>query len=406
MNKKAAIIGGSMAGLFAANFLQRINWDYTIHEIVSEPLSGRGAGIATYNELAELVKLTTGFNKTLGTKCSERIVLDDKNNIIFKTKYPQVFTSWQYLYDILLSNINKNNYFLGDECINIIKNNNETNVKFKNGKVIKADLVIIANGIRSKLKKLVDNNEPEFAGYIGWRGLVDEGKLSEKTFDLMSEHFCFVLPQNQQFLTYPVAGSGQDGLKIGKRRINWLWYKPITNKKYNELLIGKSGKIYEHGIPPQEIKDEFILSLKDEAKQKLPNSGTELLEKTEQILIQPIYDLRSEKMVKDNLITIGDCAFTARPHAGMGVTKAALDCFDLVKYLSEISENNLNDKLKIWQSKRVKEGFFLVNKSREMGSYITNNADITMPENKKVLEETAVSISDIKNYPNKINLFK
>ena len=406
MNKKAAIIGGSMAGLFAANFLQRINWDYTIHEIVSEPLSGRGAGIATYNELAELVKLTTGFNKTLGTKCSERIVLDDKNNIIFKTKYPQVFTSWQYLYDILLSNINKNNYFLGDECIDIIKNNNETNVKFKNGKVIKADLVIIANGIRSKLKKLVDNNEPEFAGYIGWRGLVDEGKLSEKTFDLMSEHFCFVLPQNQQFLTYPVAGSSQDGLKIGKRRINWLWYKPITNKKYNELLIGKSGKIYEHGIPPQEIKDEFILSLKDEAKQKLPNSGIELLEKTEQILIQPIYDLRSEKMVKDNLITIGDCAFTARPHAGMGVTKAALDCFDLVKYLSEISENNLNDKLKIWQSKRVKEGFFLVNKSREMGSYITNNADITMPENKKVLEETAVSISDIKNYPNKINLFK
>ena len=406
MNKKAAIIGGSMAGLFAANFLQRINWDYTIHEIVSEPLSGRGAGIATYNELAELVKLTTGFNKTLGTKCSERIVLDDKNNIIFKTKYPQVFTSWQYLYDILLSNINKNNYFLGDECIDIIKNNNETNVKFKNGKVIKADLVIIANGIRSKLKKLVDNNEPEFAGYIGWRGLVDEGNLSKKTFDLMSEYFCFVLPQNQQFLTYPVAGSGQDGLKIGKRRINWLWYKPITNKKYNELLIGKSGKIYEHGIPPQEIKDEFILSLKDEAKQKLPNSGIELLEKTEQILIQPIYDLRSEKMVKDNLITIGDCAFTARPHAGMGVTKAALDCFDLVKYLSEISENNLTDKLKIWQSKRVKEGFFLVNKSREMGSYITNNADITMPENKKVLEETAVSISDIKNYPNKINLFK
>ena len=406
MNKKAAIIGGSMAGLFAANFLQRINWDYTIHEIVSEPLSGRGAGIATYNELAELVKLTTGFNKTLGTKCSERIVLDDKNNIIFKTKYPQVFTSWQYLYDILLSNINKNNYFLGDECINIIKNNNETNVKFKNGKVIKADLVIIANGIRSKLKKLVDNNEPEFAGYIGWRGLVDEGKLSEKTFDLMSEHFCFVLPQNQQFLTYPVAGSGQDGLKIGKRRINWLWYKPITKKEYNELLVGKSGKIYEHGIPPQEIKNEFILSLKDEAKQKLPNSGIELLEKTEQILIQPIYDLRSEKMVKDNLITIGDCAFTARPHAGMGVTKAALDCFDLVKNLSEISENNLTDKLKIWQSKRVKEGFFLVNKSREMGSYITNNADITMPENKKVLEETAVSISDIKNYPNKINLFK
>ena len=43
--KKAAIIGGSMSGLFAANFLKKINWDYSIHEMVPEPLSGRGAGM-------------------------------------------------------------------------------------------------------------------------------------------------------------------------------------------------------------------------------------------------------------------------------------------------------------------------------------------------------------------------
>ena len=60
-------------------------------------------------------------------------MLDDKNNIVSKTKYPQIFTSWQYLYDILLSNINKK-IFLGDECIDITKNNNETNLIFKNGK--------------------------------------------------------------------------------------------------------------------------------------------------------------------------------------------------------------------------------------------------------------------------------
>ena len=406
MNKKAAIIGGSMAGLFAANFLQKINWDYTIHEMVPEPLSGRGAGIATYKELAELVKLTTDFDKTLGTKCNERIVLDNKNNIISKTKYPQIFTSWQYLFDILLSNINKKDYFLGDECIEIVKNNNETTVIFKNGKKIKADLVIIANGIRSNLKKLVDVNKPQFAGYVGWRGLVDEMSLSRKTLDLMSEYFCFVLPQNQQFLTYPVAGAGKDGLKIGKRRINWLWYKPISIQNYKDILIGKSGKRYSHGIPPNEIQDVFINHLKEEARNKLPKSVQELLNKTEQILIQPIYDLKSDFMVKDNLITIGDCAFTARPHAGMGVTKAALDCFDLMKNLSEAPKNNLNGKLNIWQSKRVKEGLFLVDRSREMGSYIKNNKSIIMPENKKVLKETAVSIEDIKNYPNKINLFK
>ena len=110
-------------------------------------------------------------------------------------------------------------------------------------------------------------------------------------------------------------------------------------------------------------------------------------------------------MINDNLITIGDCAFTARPHAGMGVTKAALDCFDLMQTLSEISESDLIDNLKTWQNKRVKEGLFLVNRSRELGSYINNNESIIMPDNKKILKETAVSIQNIKNYPNKINLF-
>ena len=100
--KKAAIIGGSMSGLFAANFLKQINWDYSIHEMVPEPLSGRGAGIATYDELAELVKLTTGYKKSLGTSCNERIVLNKKNSVVTKMEYPQVFTSWQYLYDVCL----------------------------------------------------------------------------------------------------------------------------------------------------------------------------------------------------------------------------------------------------------------------------------------------------------------
>ena len=90
MRKKAAIIGGSMSGLFAANFLQKINWDFTVHEMVPSTLSGRGAGIATYDELAKLVEITTGFSKTLGTKCFDRVVFDNKNIVVSKKHYPQV----------------------------------------------------------------------------------------------------------------------------------------------------------------------------------------------------------------------------------------------------------------------------------------------------------------------------
>ena len=167
---------------------------------------------------------------------NERIVLNKQNSVVTKMKYPQVFTSWQYLYDVLLSNIDKKKYFLGDECIQILKKDNINTLIFKSGKEIQADLIIIANGIRSNIKKIVDENEPEFAGYVGWRGLVNEADLSKDTFDLISDYFCFVLPQNQQFLTYPVAGVGNKGLEKGKRRINWLWYKPVSMNEYNRYI--------------------------------------------------------------------------------------------------------------------------------------------------------------------------
>ena len=67
MTHSATIIGGSMAGLFAANALIKKGWDVSIHEKVPVPLSGRGAGIATYDELANLVFKSTGNDNVLGT---------------------------------------------------------------------------------------------------------------------------------------------------------------------------------------------------------------------------------------------------------------------------------------------------------------------------------------------------
>ena len=110
-------------------------------------------------------------------------------------------------------------------------------------------------------------------------------------------------------------------------------------------------------------------------------------------------------MVNENIVIIGDCAFTARPHAGMGVTKAGFDCYDLMKSLENVKLENLNNALKSWEQKRIKEGMFLVKRSREMGFYIKKDESIIMPQDEIVLNETAVSIKNIKDYPNKINIF-
>ena len=399
MKPSATIIGGSMAGLFAATALSKKGWDISVHEKVPVPLSGRGAGIATYDELADLVYKATNNNNVLGTTAKSRVSLDINGNIINSYDYPQVYTSWQYLFSILREQISNDDYFMGDDCIKIEQNEEKAMAFFENGKKKETDLIIVANGIKSELRTYVDNKAyPQYAGYVGWRGVVNEEEISKKSLETLSNYFIFVLPYNQQIASYPIAGEGKNPFKIGERRINWIWYKPAPQNSLQEILLGKSGQQFEDGIPPNEIREEIVNDLFKEAEEKLPPQLVELVKITKQPLIQPIFDLQSIKMKNGRVLTIGDAAFTARPHVGMGVTKAAMDAFTLSEYLED--STNLDD-LDKWENSRLKESQFIVNRSRKLGQYLSipkNNEDLIMPNVQNVLKDTAISLYDMEDY--------
>lgn len=399
MKPSATIIGGSMAGLFAATALSKKGWDISVHEKVPVPLSGRGAGIATYDELADLVFKATNNNNVLGTTAKSRVSLDINGNIINSYDYPQVYTSWQYLFSILREQISNDDYFMGDDCIKIEQNEDKAIAFFDNGKKKETDLIIVANGIKSELRTYVDNKAyPQYAGYVGWRGVVNEEEISKKSLETLSNYFIVVLPYNQQIASYPIAGEGKNPFKIGERRINWIWYKPVPQTSLQEILLGKSGQQFEDGIPPNEIREEIVNDLFKEAEEKLPPQLVELVKITKQPLIQPIFDLQSIKMKNGRVVTIGDAAFTARPHVGMGVTKAAMDAFTLSEYLEDSS--NLDD-LDKWEHSRLKESQFIVNRSRKLGQYLSipnDNENLIMPNVQNVLQDTAISLYDIEDY--------
>ena len=399
MKPSATIIGGSMAGLFAATALSKKGWDISVHEKVPVPLSGRGAGIATYDELADLVFKATNNNNVLGTTAKSRVSLNINGEIINSYDYPQVYTSWQYLFSILREQISNDDYFMGDDCIKIEQNEDKAIAIFENGKKKETDLIIVANGIKSELRTYVDNQaHPQYAGYVGWRGVVNEEEISKNSLETLSNYFIVVLPYNQQIASYPIAGEGKNPFKIGERRINWIWYKPVPQMLLKEILLGKSGQQFEDGIPPNEIRQEIVDDLFKEAEEKLPPQLVELVKTTKQPLIQPIFDLESMKMKNGRVVTIGDAAFTARPHVGMGVTKAAMDAFTLSEYLE--GSSNL-DELDKWEHSRLKESQFIVNRSRKLGQYLSipkNNEVLIMPNVQNVLKDTAISLYDIEDY--------
>ena len=105
-----------------------------------------------------------------------------------------------------------------------------------------------------------------------------------------------------------------------------------------------------------------------------------------------MYDFSSKQLVFERAILVGDAAFTARPHVGMGVSKAAFDASSLAQALSK----NNPASLKEWENSRVKFGRAAVQWGRDLGSYLGPKA--TDPVSKQIAEyymrpETLLSVT-------------
>ena len=97
---------------------------------------------------------------------------------------------------------------------------------------------------------------------------------------------------------------------------------------------------------------------------------------------------------------LGDSAFVARPHCGMGVTKAAGDALELVRALRETADVPL--ALKNYESPRIAFGDRVLDVARSLGAYMQaqlhNEREREMAERYRtpeaVMRDTAVPLAD------------
>ncbi len=75
--------------------------------------------------------------------------------------------------------------------------------------------------------------EPQYAGYVGYRGLVDKSDLDAKTAAILTERFVFYQFLNSHILQYVIPGE-DEFLVPGEQRFNWVWY--VNYDEATELL--------------------------------------------------------------------------------------------------------------------------------------------------------------------------
>ncbi len=393
MTGQAIICGGSIGGLFAAAALRRAGWEATVLERTEVPLSGRGAGIVTHPELVAALAAVGASTQDLGVDVFERVAYDLTGARVHAFDFHQVVTSWDRMYQVLRATLPETVYVLGRDVCGYDDTGARPAVLLSDGTRHEADLVIGADGFRSAIRaQMLPDVQPRYSGYVVWRTVAAERDIPAAFKDDVFRTFGYFIPNGTQIIGYPIAGPDND-LRPGHLRYNFVWYVQVPQAALDDMLTDASGRRHAISIPPPLVRDDVIARAMADARARLPVPFVEILKVSERPFFTPIYDHHSPVMARGRVALAGDAACVARPHVGMGVTKAADDAMALARH---VASGPLEAALQAYSAERVSACRVAYERSQWLGRFIfdgdpTQNQDgASHPDMETVMRETAV----------------
>jgi 2-polyprenyl-6-methoxyphenol hydroxylase-like FAD-dependent oxidoreductase len=368
--RRALVIGGSLGGLVAAHLLRSIGWDTAVFERNDDELASRGVGLGTHPQLIAILKRAgIDFDETMGIKPPRAVCLDRRGEIVLERPTARTLSGWSRLYRALLDALPAQTYRLGKKLSRVAQDLRCVTAIFADGTTERGDLLVGADGIRSTVRtQFLPDIQPLYAGYVAWRAVLDEADVPYHLWRELVELYAFCLPEGEQLISYAVPGRDND-TTVGRRAYNIVWYRPVDRDTLIDICTDADGRHHAAGIPPPLIRPDVIARVKADAKASLAPQIAEIFSLTRPFF-QPIYDLASPRLAFGRVVLAGDAAFVARPHAGAGTTKAALDAACLADSIHDAGDN-LDAGLTRYERMQQPFGSALVALNREEGAYLS-----------------------------------
>jgi 2,6-dihydroxypyridine 3-monooxygenase len=319
---KVIVVGGSLGGLTAALVLRDAGCDVEVYERSRHPLSGRGVGI-----VAHPATIRYSVERGRGDPSSPvsfMRYLDHSGGVAHEEETRFRFTSYYSLYHNLLDLLGSDRYHHGRELLGLSQDADGVTVELAGGARARCDLLVCADGIQSTARRLLlPELERRYAGYVGWRGAVEEAELGDGVRAALSDALVYYVIPHSHILTYPIP-SADDALEPGAHTINWVWYRNVAaGAELDALMVDVDGRRQEISLPPGKVRPEAIDELRRAAARDLAPQLAETVRATAEPFLQVVFDIEVPRMAFGRVCLIGDAASALRPHIAAGTAKAA-----------------------------------------------------------------------------------